>query len=178
MSAASFHNHTEITRGNKHYLWICFFLFVENVLMINFTLLITWAADWICHMHLLPHHLVSLGSSQANAVIKSTTDYSAVSPGTITDWLLCHQQRAKVGFLCFHPLVFVCLCVLGVVVFFQRHDSPQGTRPLISPQRTKQSKPSVTSNALLTTASKPQICHTVYFWGQTWPFVFERVYQG
>lgn len=93
--------------------------------MINFTPLITWVADWVCHVRLLPHHLVSPGSSLAKAVIKSAADYSAASPGTITDWLLCHQLHAVVGFLC---LTHYCG---GIFVSYsgQRHVSRQGTRP-------------------------------------------------
>lgn len=73
--------------------------------MINLTPLLTGAADWGCHAHLLPHHLVSLDSSVslAKAVIKGAADYSAVSPGT--DGLLCHQQLAVVGFILFNPLL-------------------------------------------------------------------------
>lgn len=70
--------------------------------MINLTPLLTDAADWGCHVSLLLlHSLVSLGSSVslAKAVIKGAAEYSAASPGTLTDGLLCHQQHAVVGFL-------------------------------------------------------------------------------
>lgn len=72
------------------------------------TPLLTEATDWGSHVRLLPHHLVSLGSSVslAKAVIKGAADYSAVPPGTLTDWLLCHQQHSVVGFLLFNPLLW------------------------------------------------------------------------
>lgn len=94
------------------------------------TPLLTEATDWGSHVRLLPHHLVSLGSSVslAKAVIKGAADYSAVPPGTLTDWLLCHQQHSVVGFLLFNPLLW------GGIVFLYisapRCVSPQGTQPV------------------------------------------------